>query len=58
MIERVAHSAVDLGHAAQRVRVLDLVRRAVVMGQQPGPAQQVAQLRGDGDLAGCGRASW
>ena len=51
VVERVADGAVDLGHAAQRVRVLDLVRRGVVVGHEPGVAQQVAQLAGDRDLA-------
>jgi hypothetical protein len=52
VVQRVADGAVDLGHAAERVRVLDLVRRAVVVGLEARVAEEVAQLRRDGDLAG------
>ena len=51
VVERVADRAVDLRHAAQRVRVLDLVRRGVMAVLEPAVAQEVAQLGGDGDLA-------
>ena len=51
VVERVAHGAVDLRHAAQRVRVLDLVRSSRDGPLEPAVAQQVAQLGGDGDLA-------
>ena len=51
MVERVAHRAVDLRHAAQRVRILDLVGVSVMAGLQPAVAEQVAQLGGHGDLA-------
>ena len=52
IVERVANGAVDLGHAAERVRVLDLVGRGVVAGHERRVAQQPAQFGGDGDLAG------
>ena len=52
VVERVADRAVDLRHAAQRVRVLDLVRRPVVRALEPRVAQQVAQLGRHRDLAG------
>jgi hypothetical protein len=58
MVERVADGAVDLRHAAQRVGILDLVGEALVARLERGIAEDVAQLRGDGDLAGWGRASW
>ena len=45
--QRVGDRAVDLGHAADRVRVLDLVRLAVMGLHQLRVAQQRAQLRGD-----------
>ena len=51
MVERIAHRAVDLWRAAQRVRVLDLVGVSVMAGLQSTVAEQVAQLRGHGDLA-------
>ena len=51
VVERVADGAVDLRHAAQRVRVLDLVRRPVVRLLEPGVAEEVAELAGDRDLA-------
>ena len=44
----------DLGYATQRVWVLDLVRRWVMAGHERRFAQEPAQLRGDGDLAGVG----
>ena len=52
MIERVAHRPVDLRDAAQRVRILDLVRVRVVALLEGAVAEEVAQLRGHGDLAG------
>ena len=52
MVERVAHRAVDLRDAAQRVRILDLVVVPVVAGLERAVAQQVAELGGDRDLAG------
>ena len=52
VVERVADRAVDLRHAAQRVRVLDLVARRLVGGLEAGVAEEVAELGGDGDLAG------
>ena len=51
VVERVAHRPVDLRHAAQRVRVLDLVGVAVVAGLQAAVAKEVAELGGDRDLA-------
>ena len=51
VVEGVPDGAVDLGHAAQRVRVLDLVRRPVVRPLEARAAQQVAELAGDRDLA-------
>ena len=51
VIEGVADGAVDLRDAAQRVRVLDLVGGRVVGVLQAAVAQQVAELRGDRDLA-------
>ena len=61
VVERVADRAVDLRHAAQRVRVLDLVRRPVVRGLEAGIAQEVPQLArpprpGRGAAARAGRA--
>ena len=44
VIERIAHRAVDLRHAAQRVRVLDLVGRPVVGALDAAVAQQMAEL--------------
>ena len=52
VIERVADRAVDLRHAAERVRVLDLVGEALVAGLERRVAQEVAELRRDRDLAG------
>ena len=51
VVERVADGAVDLGHAAQRVRVLHLVARAVVGGHEARIAQEMTKLGGDRDLA-------
>ena len=39
------------GHAAQRVRVLDLVGRGVMAALELAVAQEMAELPGDGDLA-------
>ena len=52
MVERVADGAVDLRHAAQRVRILDLVGQSLVARLERRVAEQVAELRGDRDLAG------
>ena len=52
MVEGVPNRAVDLWDATERVGILDLVGRGVVVGHQPRVAQEVAHLRGDGDLAG------
>ena len=52
VVQRIADRAVDLRHAAQRVRVLDLVRRGVVAGLERAVPQEVAQFGGDRDLAG------
>ena len=54
VVDRVAYRAVDLGHTAERVRVLDLVRRAVMRADELRIAQEVAQLRRHGGLAGMG----
>ena len=54
VVERVPDGAMDLRHAAQRVRVLDLVGVAVVAGLEGRVAEQVAHLGRDGDLAGMG----
>ena len=51
VVERVADGAVDLGHAAQRVRVLDLVGRRRGGPLERRVAQEVAQLGRDRDLA-------
>ena len=50
--EGVADGAVDLGHAAQRVGVLDAVAVGVVRALQLAVAQQPAQLGGGAHLAG------
>ena len=52
VVEGVLHRAVDLRHAAQRVRVLDLVGMAVMAALDARVAQQVAELPGHRDLAG------
>ena len=54
MVERVADRPVDLRHAAQRVRVLDLVRRRVVAALELAPAEDVAELGRDRDLSRMG----
>ena len=52
MVERVAHRAVDLRDAAQRIRVLDLVLGAVMIPLEFAVAQQVTELGRDRHLAG------
>ena len=52
MRQHVPARAVDLGCAAQRVRVLDGVGRVPVAGEQRRAGQQPAQVRGRGQLAG------
>ena len=51
VVERVAHRAVDLRDAAERVRVLHLVVVPVVAGLERAVAEEVPKLGGDGDLA-------
>ncbi len=51
MVEGVLDGPVDLRHAAQRVRVLDLVDRIVVAALELAVAQEMAELSGHRDLA-------
>jgi hypothetical protein len=58
VVERVAAGAVDLGHAAERVRVLDLVAEAwwLVMSVESRSSQRSSAATAI--WPGCGRASW
>ena len=58
VVERVADRAVDLRHAAQRVRVLDLVRRRVVRALEPESRSRWRSSAATAIWPGCGRASW
>ena len=51
VVEGVLDGAVDLGHAAQGVRILDLVDRGVMAALELAVAQEMAELPRDGDLA-------
>jgi hypothetical protein len=51
VVQGIPNGAVDLRHAAQRVRILDLVRRAVMRRHQPGIPEEVPHLGGNSDLA-------
>ena len=52
VVERVPDRAVNLRHAAERIRVLDLVSVALVAVLERRVPKQVTQLRRDRDLAG------
>ena len=52
MVERIADRAMDLRHATQRIRILDLVGRAMVGALETAVAEQVAELGRYGDLPG------